>query len=84
MTPLTYPRCSGKMKILSFIEAPEFIEKILKHLGLWEVKPKPPPKRANVLSPNINIDYSYSQLPPSKDHLYSDVECPVVSGEAAS
>jgi len=34
------------MRILAFIEAPEIIEKILKHLGLWEIKERPPP-RAN-------------------------------------
>jgi hypothetical protein len=26
------------MKILSFIEGPEVIKKILKHLGLWDIK----------------------------------------------
>jgi hypothetical protein len=38
---LTCPGCSGKMMILSFIEVPEFIEKILKNLGFWDVKPRP-------------------------------------------
>jgi len=32
--PLGCPKCSGKMKILSFIEDPEVIKKILNHLGL--------------------------------------------------
>ena len=36
--PLTCPKCQGRMKIISFIEDEEVIEKILKHLGLWEVK----------------------------------------------
>ena len=71
------------MKILSFIEAPGLIEKILKHLGLWEVKPRPPPK-AKTPQMNIHVDYSDSQLPPSEDHLYFDVEYPVVIGKAAS
>jgi len=64
------------MKVLSFIEAPELIEKILKHLGLWAVKPRPPPKRANAPPSNIHIDYSYSQLPSSDDYLYVDAEYP--------
>jgi hypothetical protein len=34
------------MKIISFLEDGELIKKILKHLGLWEVKQRPPP-RAN-------------------------------------
>jgi len=78
------------MKILSFIEAPGLIEKILKHLGLWEVKPRPPPQ-AKTPQMNIHVDYVYfyksrkdSQLPPSEDHLYFDVEYPVVIGKAAS
>ena len=32
------------MKIISVIEDEEIIKKILKHLGLWEVKARPPPK----------------------------------------
>jgi len=32
------------MAIIAFIEAEDVIEKILKHLGLWEVKPRPPPR----------------------------------------
>jgi len=45
------------MKILSVIEDDEIIRKILKHLGLWERKARPPP-RANASSSNIHIDYS--------------------------
>jgi len=48
--PLTCPRCHGKMKILSFIKDDEIIKKILKYLGLWEVKARPPAKaNANIL-----------------------------------
>ena len=42
--PLTCPKCLGKMKIISVIEDNEVIKKILKHLGLWDSKPRPPPK----------------------------------------
>lgn len=42
--PLCCPKCSGKIKILSFIEDPEIIKKRLKHLDLWDVKHRPPPK----------------------------------------
>ena len=37
-----------KIADISFIEDEEVISKILKHLGLWEVKQRPPP-RANAL-----------------------------------
>ena len=65
------------MRIISFIEDPEIVKKILKHLGLWDLKPRPPPK-AKAPSPSIHIDYSDSQLPPSDDYLYTDVEYPEV------
>ena len=42
--PLTCPKCSGKMKVISVIEDSEIVKKILKHLGLWDVRRKPPPR----------------------------------------
>jgi hypothetical protein len=59
------------MKILSFIESPEVIKKILKHLGLWDIKTRPPPM-ASAPPGNIQIDHSDSQLPPCEDYLYRD------------
>ena len=32
------------MRIISFIEDEEVIEKLFKHLGLWDLKVRPPPK----------------------------------------
>jgi hypothetical protein len=90
------------MGIISFIEDPEIVKKILKHIGLWDLKARPPPKAMASL-PNIRIDYVYfvedvyfvdyvyfvedvyfyksrmdSQIPPSDDYLYVDVEYPEV------
>lgn len=59
--PPTCPKCQGRMKIISFIEDEEVFEKILKHLGLWDVKAQPPP-RAKAPSVTIHIDDSYSQI----------------------
>jgi hypothetical protein len=42
--PLTCLKCRGQMRILAFIEDEEGIEKILKRLGLWDLKVRPPPK----------------------------------------
>jgi hypothetical protein len=42
------------MRVISVIEQPEIIKKILKHLGLWERKARPPPK-ANAPQPNVHI-----------------------------
>jgi len=61
--PLCCPKCSGKMKILSFIEDPEVIKKILKHLGLWDIKARPPPK-ATATPPDFHIDYSHRGVGP--------------------
>jgi hypothetical protein len=48
--PLRCPKCSGKMKVISVIEDEDVIKKILKHLGLWEVKARLPAKtNANIL-----------------------------------
>jgi len=73
--PLTCTKCQGKMRIIAFIEDKEVINKILKHLGLWEIKARPPPN-APTKKNETHIDYSDSQLPPSDDYLYVDVEYP--------
>ena len=76
--PLTCPKCSGIMKVISVIEDKDVIKKILKHLGLWERKARPPPKA--VLPEKTfecDIDYSSSQVHPDSDKwLYADPEYP--------
>ncbi len=59
------------MKIISVIEDEVVIKKILMHLGLWEVKARPPPK-TSASPPGVRIDYSDSQVPTSEDYLYRD------------
>jgi hypothetical protein len=66
------------MKIISFIEDEEVIEKIVEHLGLWEVKVRPPPK-VKAPSVSISIDYSDSQVPFSAPSFYPDPEYPMDS-----
>ena len=60
----------------------------LKHLGLWEKDARSPPMKEK--DPGIietTTDYSLSQLPPSDDYLYFDMEYPVedsdLRGEAS-
>ncbi len=73
------------MKAISIIEDEDVIKKILKHLGLWDVKAKPPLMGKNpARTGEPFLEYSDSQLPHSEDHLDSNVEYPIVSGEAAS
>lgn len=78
MDPLTCPKCSGKMKVISVIEDQVVIKKILKHLGLWEVKPRPPPRtpKAQLLYTEPHIDYSDTQVCPSDNSFYVDPEYP--------
>jgi len=42
--PLTCPKCTGAMKIISVIDQPEVIKAILRHLNLWVTQKRPPPK----------------------------------------
>ena len=82
--PLCCPKCSGAMKVISVIEDQEVIKKILKHLGLWDIKARPPPRK-QIRVNEIFIDYSHrgvgpygpeaeSQLLTSDDYLYADPE----------
>jgi len=73
--PLSCPKCQGRMRMIAFIEDGELIKKILKHLGLWEVKPRPPP-RANAPARNLHIDDTVSQIPPSEDYLSKGPDYP--------
>ena len=75
--PLTCPKCQGQMRIIAFIEDEEVIEKILKHLGLWEVKARPPPK-VKAPSPTIYLDDSESQIL-SPDSFYAHPDYPMDS-----
>ena len=63
------------MKVISVIEDEEIIKKILKHLGLWDQKARPPPKaNSSPMTPEYHIDYTDSQLPVSDNYLYVDPE----------
>jgi hypothetical protein len=42
-SPLVCPRCSGPLKIISLIGDGAVIEKILRHLKLWDRPERPPP-----------------------------------------
>ncbi len=65
--PLVCPKCSGAMRVIAFIEDPDVIKKILKHLGLWDVKRKPRPT-AN--APPIDVFPAYDEKPGSSTVEY--------------
>ena len=46
--PLICPKCQGEMRIISCIDQPDVIKKILQHLGLWEESSCPSRKRSSI------------------------------------
>jgi hypothetical protein len=72
--PLTWPKCRGLMRVIAFIENEDVVKKILRHLGLWEVKRKPLP-RAN--APPIDAFPAYEDHPvPCADDYIRDPQYP--------
>ena len=64
--PLLCPKCSGHMRIISFIEDKEIIKKILVHLRLWETRNHDPPPR------KLNMQKYIPDLPEVKEAVYDD------------
>jgi hypothetical protein len=48
--------CGGRSHIISLIENPAVIERILKHLKLWHPQERPrPPRRSTTLEPDAGF-----------------------------
>ncbi|MCP4076204.1 MAG: hypothetical protein GY744_08465 [Gammaproteobacteria bacterium] len=71
--PLVCPKCQGQMKIISirctsstFIDDFEIIDKILKHLNLWDIRNHDPPEIEPVYIPELTFfedsDYNNSAV----------------------
>ncbi len=58
--PLVYPKCSGEMHIISFIDQRAVIKKILQYLGLWEESHAPPDRGPP--EKEITFDPSYGSI----------------------
>ena len=78
--PLVCPKCQGAMRIISSIEDPSVIRDILKYLGIWLARSRPPPKihdppvcTGRPAATHI-MDDLYCQLPVNDDYLYSDLQ----------
>jgi hypothetical protein len=53
---LVCPRCGGQWRIISFIDNPLVIEKVLRHLKLWHPPERPPPPRCSrTLEPDTDF-----------------------------
>jgi len=62
--PLVCPRCSGPLKIISLIDNAAVIEKILRHLKLWDRPERPPPaapERSLHYDTDVNVFDDVSQ-----------------------
>ena len=66
------------MRVLAFIEDEEVIEKILNHLGLRDLKVRPPP-RVKAPSVTVSNDNSDSPIPFSARPFYPDPDYPMDS-----
>jgi hypothetical protein len=71
--PLVCPKCQETMRVISEITDEGIIKAILKHLGLWLVKSRPPYK-AHAPPVAACLMDDYSQLPVNDDHLCRDPE----------
>jgi len=67
--PLICPKCRAEMRIIGFIEHRGVVEKILRHLGLWEARNHDPPATVGPRSPVFTYDDEYSQVPPFDFYL---------------
>jgi hypothetical protein len=54
--PLLCPKCGGQMRLISLIEEDEVIEKILRHLDLWEG-----PVRGNDRAPPLRLESEFTR-----------------------
>jgi hypothetical protein len=61
--PLLCPKCQGTMKIISFIEEPDIIRGILKHLDLWEIRNHDPPVVEGAQVCELIYEDEYAQVP---------------------
>ena len=68
--PLGCPRCSGPLEIISLIGDTAVIEKILRHLKLWDPPERPPPP-----APEQSIQYD-DEIPA----LDEASQCPDAAG----
>jgi len=68
--PLECPRCSGPMRVISFITDPLVVRRILEHLGLWLANARPVPRAHSPPGPLGQPDSSISQLPPSRENEF--------------
>jgi len=71
--PLECPKCSGPLRVISFITDPQVVRKILEHLGLWLVNARPVPRAHSPPLPHGPSDVNFSQLPVSYENEFNQL-----------
>jgi hypothetical protein len=63
--PMLCPHCGAEMRVMALIEDPPIIEKILRHLRLWDPRPPGPAPPSEDLDwpDNCQIPLTYAPLP---------------------
>ncbi len=64
--PMLCPKCGAEMRLMAIIEEDEVIEKILRHLHLWDPRPSSqasPPEEEGDWPANSQIPLVYCPLP---------------------
>ena len=69
--PLECPKCSGPMRVISFITDPLVVRRILEHLGLWLANARPIPRAQSPPLYNAPSDAFFSQLPAREEEDFS-------------
>ncbi|MGA1792121.1 MAG: transposase [bacterium] len=66
VAPLTCSRCPHQMRIISIIDQPQILEKILRHLDLWQPQAHGSPlKKEEKIVEETIYDYSYFDYLPT-------------------
>jgi hypothetical protein len=73
--PLVCPRCGFPMRVLSFIEDPPVVRKILDRLGLW-AQQRPPPAAIESIDSIGDVLPWVAQDPYPYDHAAGDPNDP--------
>ena len=73
---LVCSHCQGRLRVVSFIEDPVVIRRILEHLGLWLANARPIPKAHSPPVPTASPDPCFSQLPAYEEEDFSQLPPP--------
>ena len=74
--PLVCTHCQGRLRVVSFIQVPVVIRRILEQLGLWLANARPIPKALSPPVPNAPSDGLFSRLPTVQEEDYSQIPPP--------